>query len=362
MKALRIAVYAALVVGWLGLAWLLWGSVVPDGLALPHVDVDTVFGKALVDRAERYERFLLVLWAVGIAVTLATLAIYARYGGRFTEESAAGPTRDRDAPRDAGAGDPLADPAPLHRRRAVVEPPPRRLAHGLLRRGLRRLGRARRGVRLGLRRAARRDGARAPPRLVVVDSRRRRLHRDRGGGRVRLSLPLHRPRAARRSRARRALRPTRARRGSARDPAPRRVGQREHEPGERVRVRRRPLPAGRPLGHVARRPFLAARGGRRPRPRARAPLERPHREGDRLVRALRVARRPRPDAGDAAARRDGRPAGSPPRAARRGRLDRSSRPPRRTSSAGARRPRRTGRRSRRRETRRPRAASSASSP
>ena len=88
---LRIALYAALVVGWIGLAWLLWGSVVPDGLALPHVDVDTVFGKALVDRAQRYERFLLVVWVLGVVVTVGTLAIYARYGGRFTEESAAGP-------------------------------------------------------------------------------------------------------------------------------------------------------------------------------------------------------------------------------------------------------------------------------
>ena len=91
MKALRIAVYALLVVGWVALAWLLWGSVVPDGLALPHVDVDAVFGQALVDRAQRYERFLLVLWVLGVVVTLGTLAIYARVGGRFTEESAAGP-------------------------------------------------------------------------------------------------------------------------------------------------------------------------------------------------------------------------------------------------------------------------------
>ena len=91
MKALRIAVYALLVVGWVALARLLWGSVVPDGLALPHVDVDAVFGQALVDRAQRYERFLLVLWVLGVVVTLGTLAIYARVGGRFTEESAAGP-------------------------------------------------------------------------------------------------------------------------------------------------------------------------------------------------------------------------------------------------------------------------------
>jgi Zn-dependent protease with chaperone function len=91
VKALRIAVYALLVVGWVALAWLLWGSVVPDGLALPHFDVDAVFGQALVDRAQRYERFLLVLWVLGVVVTLGTLAIYARVGGRFTEESAAGP-------------------------------------------------------------------------------------------------------------------------------------------------------------------------------------------------------------------------------------------------------------------------------
>jgi STE24 endopeptidase len=91
VKALRIAVYTLLVVGWVGLAWLLWGSVVPDGLALPHVDVDAVFGQALVDRAQRYERFLLILWVLGVVVTLGTLAIYARVGGRFTEESAAGP-------------------------------------------------------------------------------------------------------------------------------------------------------------------------------------------------------------------------------------------------------------------------------
>ena len=91
MRPLRVVVYAALVVGWVALAWLLWASVVPDGLALPHVDVDTVFGKALVDRAERYERFLLILWALGVVVTLVTLAVYARYGSRFTEESAAGP-------------------------------------------------------------------------------------------------------------------------------------------------------------------------------------------------------------------------------------------------------------------------------
>ena len=91
MRALRVGLYAALVVGWIALAWVLWGSVVPEGLALPHVDVDAAFGQAVVDEARRFERLLLVLWVLGIVVTLVTLALYARHGGRFAEESAAGP-------------------------------------------------------------------------------------------------------------------------------------------------------------------------------------------------------------------------------------------------------------------------------
>ena len=91
MKPLRLGLYAALAAGWVTLAWLLSGTAVPDSLTLPSVDVDRVFGPKLVDRAERFERFLLVVWALGTVVTLATLALYARYGDRFTRESAAGP-------------------------------------------------------------------------------------------------------------------------------------------------------------------------------------------------------------------------------------------------------------------------------
>lgn len=91
MTALRVAVYGTLAVCWVALAWLLSESVVPDGLALPDVDVDAIFGRELVDRAERFERFLFVVWALGTVVTLGTLALYARYGARFARESAAGP-------------------------------------------------------------------------------------------------------------------------------------------------------------------------------------------------------------------------------------------------------------------------------
>jgi STE24 endopeptidase len=91
VKALRVVVFAALVAGWVVAAWLLAGTVVPGDLSLPHVDVDRTFGPALVSRAERFERLLLILWALRIVVTLTTLALYARYGSRFAQESAAGP-------------------------------------------------------------------------------------------------------------------------------------------------------------------------------------------------------------------------------------------------------------------------------
>ena len=90
-SAARITLYAALGAAWVAAAWLLAGSVVPDDLSLPRVDVDAVFGKALVDRAERYERFLYVDWALAQVTVLATLAVYARRGVRYMRESAAGP-------------------------------------------------------------------------------------------------------------------------------------------------------------------------------------------------------------------------------------------------------------------------------
>jgi STE24 endopeptidase len=91
VKTLRVVLFAALVAGWVVAAWLLVGTVVPDDLFLPRVDVDRTFGPALVARAEDFERLLLILWALRIVVTLTTLALYARYGSRFAQESAAGP-------------------------------------------------------------------------------------------------------------------------------------------------------------------------------------------------------------------------------------------------------------------------------
>ena len=63
----------------------------PDDLALPAVDVDATFGAELVAKAERYERFFYVDWALAQIALLATLGLYARKGAAFTRESAAGP-------------------------------------------------------------------------------------------------------------------------------------------------------------------------------------------------------------------------------------------------------------------------------
>ena len=87
----RLPVLVAVAAGCAALAWLLSASVVPDDLTLRRVDVDAVFGAALVDRAERYERFLYVDWALATLAVLATLVAYARHGARWAGESAAGP-------------------------------------------------------------------------------------------------------------------------------------------------------------------------------------------------------------------------------------------------------------------------------
>ncbi|MBA3374606.1 MAG: M48 family metalloprotease [Actinobacteria bacterium] len=70
---------------------LLWPTAVPNDLVLGDVDQRAVFGAEHVARAERFERFLYVLWALSQIALLATLWVYARKGVRFTRESAAGP-------------------------------------------------------------------------------------------------------------------------------------------------------------------------------------------------------------------------------------------------------------------------------
>jgi STE24 endopeptidase len=90
-RTARLSVYVGFAVSWVAVAVLLSRTTVPDDLALPSVDVEGVFGAALVERGERYERFLYANWALAQIALLATLVVYARRGARLARESAAGP-------------------------------------------------------------------------------------------------------------------------------------------------------------------------------------------------------------------------------------------------------------------------------
>ena len=63
----------------------------PGGLRLSGLSEQRLFASAVLRRAERYERFGDWLRAGRTLATLAVLALYARRGGRFARESAAGP-------------------------------------------------------------------------------------------------------------------------------------------------------------------------------------------------------------------------------------------------------------------------------
>lgn len=68
----------------------MWPTVVPDDLKLPSVDENRVFGDALLDRTDTYERFLRWNGIAAQLVLLTVLALFAWRGWRFMRESAAG--------------------------------------------------------------------------------------------------------------------------------------------------------------------------------------------------------------------------------------------------------------------------------
>jgi STE24 endopeptidase len=86
-SAVGVLVVAALAVG----AVLLYRTAVPHDLQLPEVDAKEVFGEELVEDAERYERFLYVLWVLATLALLGALLVYAHRGAAYARESAAGP-------------------------------------------------------------------------------------------------------------------------------------------------------------------------------------------------------------------------------------------------------------------------------
>jgi STE24 endopeptidase len=91
LKLLRLAYLPVLAAAWALAAYLLWQSKVPSSLHLPHLDEHTYFARPQLHTASTFSHFADLMWWCGTIVELLGLAVYARYGARWTRESAAGP-------------------------------------------------------------------------------------------------------------------------------------------------------------------------------------------------------------------------------------------------------------------------------
>ncbi len=92
MTVRRAAPAAALAVVWGVCVWLLWRtSTVPASLRLPHVPAHTIFTRGQLHSGSTYAAVADVVFWGTIVVKVAALAAFARWGLRWTRESAAGP-------------------------------------------------------------------------------------------------------------------------------------------------------------------------------------------------------------------------------------------------------------------------------
>jgi STE24 endopeptidase len=82
-RILRAATIAVAVAAWAVLVALLWRTKVPDGLRLPQLDENAVFGRKLVRDAGRYERLLDLFWLGATVTELVVLVLLVRRGGRL---------------------------------------------------------------------------------------------------------------------------------------------------------------------------------------------------------------------------------------------------------------------------------------
>ncbi len=83
MWPLRIAITAAVAVGWIIAASLLWRTSVPAGLRLPQVDPRAHFSAAELERASNFETFLRIEWLLATVVLFACLVFMALRGPRL---------------------------------------------------------------------------------------------------------------------------------------------------------------------------------------------------------------------------------------------------------------------------------------
>jgi STE24 endopeptidase len=86
----RAALLLALGAVWAVAVWLLWRSSLP-AYHLPHLDEHALFAPYVLHRAQHYSGVERLFWLGQTVTQLVVLGFFARYGVRWTRESAAGP-------------------------------------------------------------------------------------------------------------------------------------------------------------------------------------------------------------------------------------------------------------------------------
>ena len=86
----RVAATAVLAGVWAVAAWLLWRSSLP-AYHLPRLDPHALFASGTLRRAQHFSGVERLLWLGTTITQLVVLGLFARYGVRWTRESAAGP-------------------------------------------------------------------------------------------------------------------------------------------------------------------------------------------------------------------------------------------------------------------------------
>ncbi|HEY3544353.1 MAG TPA: M48 family metalloprotease [Gaiellaceae bacterium] len=89
-RGVAVGAVAAAAVLWALAAWALWRSSLP-AYDLPHLDARTLFPPRVLQRAIDYSGGERLFWLAKTVVQLVVLGVFARYGGRWARESAAGP-------------------------------------------------------------------------------------------------------------------------------------------------------------------------------------------------------------------------------------------------------------------------------
>lgn len=90
-RLLGLLIFGALAAAWLYAASLLWRTSVPDDLKLPKVDMSALVGASELHQSQHFTLISNLFALCAMFLPLVVLALYAKFGHRFMDESAAGP-------------------------------------------------------------------------------------------------------------------------------------------------------------------------------------------------------------------------------------------------------------------------------